>query len=206
MRKYKNNYKKGQNGAKYVDKKPKKNPSRLPFYLKPIPILLLVVMMMLSYPDYTIEKFTYMVLVCFAVYIVILILWKVNYRRMLAGASIERIDKMSGEEFEDYLALLYRKHGFEVKTTPKTCDFGADLIVTDKKKGTKVCVQAKRYRNLVGEAAVQQTLSGWQYYDCDKAMIITNSHYTDAAKALAKKVGIIMIDRYSLGTEKMYLF
>lgn len=199
-------YKKGQNSVKYIAMKPKKNPGRLPIYIKTIPILLFVVMIILNYPEYTIEKIIKMVLACLAIYIVILIIWKIKYRRMLAGASIERIDKMSGEEFEEYLALLYRKHGFDVKTTPKTCDFGADLIVTDRKKGIKVCIQAKRYRYLVGEAAVQQTLSGWKYYDCDKAMIITNSHFSDAAKALAKKVGIIMIDRYTLGTEKMYLF
>lgn len=202
MAKYTKTYK---NYQKKPNKK-KKSPSDVPIWASLIIIIEFVVMLMLKIPDITSGYLITTVIVCICTYLAIAIAWKVRYRLMLSGASIERIDKMSGEEFEDYLAVLYKKHGFDVKMTPKTCDFGADLLLTDKKTGKKICAQAKRYRGLVGEAAVQQTLSGREYYSCDEAIIITNSHYTDAAKALAKRCGIKMIDRFSLGKEQMFLF
>ncbi|WP_051538301.1 restriction endonuclease [Butyrivibrio proteoclasticus] len=130
--------------------------------------------------------------------------WILAYKKMLMGATIRQIDSMSGEQFEDYLAYMYKRKGFNVKTTPKSCDFGGDLIVEDMETGTLTCIQAKRWRRNVGESAVQQAISGAQYYDCDNAMVITNSTYTDAAKKLANKCGVKMIDRFSLGTHKMY--
>lgn len=202
MSKYPNKNRKSPNKANFK----KKSPSDVPIWGKLIVIAEFIFLFLLRIAELTMNYLIFTVVLCAVTYIVIAILWKVSYRKKLAGASISRIDKMSGEEFEDYLAILYKKHGFEVEMTPKTCDFGADLLLTDKKTGKKICAQAKRYRGLVGEAAVQQTLSGREYYSCDEAIIITNSHYTDAAKALAKKCGIKMIDRFSLGKEQMYLF
>ncbi len=202
MKKYTNYKKKGQ----YKPNNKKKSPSEVPWWGGVIVVVEFFTMFLMNIESLTINYFIATLIVCSVTYLIIAILWKIRYRVMLAGATIDKIDRMSGEEFEDYLAVLYRKHGFEVKMTPKTCDFGADLLLTDKKTGKKICAQAKRYRNLVGEAAVQQTLSGREYYGCDEAIIITNSHYTDAAKALAKKCGIKMIDRFSLGKEQMFLF
>lgn len=183
----------------------KKNPAKTPFIFKLLAAIAFIVILALEYPDFSMQNIVRAAIGCIICYAVAAVIWYVRYRVMLSGASIERIDKMGGEEFEDYLATLYRKHGYWVKMTPKTCDFGADLLITDKKTGKKICVQAKRYRGLVGEAAVQQTLSGREYYKCDSAVIITNSHFTDAAKALAKKCDIKIIDRYKLGKEDMYL-
>jgi restriction system protein len=121
----------------------------------------------------------------------------------LAGASMKKIDKMSGEDFEQYLGLLYKRKGYKVEYTPGTMDFGADLILT--KNGVKTIVQAKRYRNSVGEAAVQQTLAAKGYYEADQCMVVTNSQYTPAAKELANKTGVVLIDRNLLGKSKMYI-
>ena len=189
-----------------MNKKGKRSPSDVPIWANIAVVLEFIVILMLTFPNITTEGIITTTIICMITYICLAVLWKLYYRKMLAGATIQKIDKMSGEEFEDYLAVLYRKHGFDVKMTPKTCDFGADLLLTDKKTGLKICAQAKRYRGIVGEAAVQQTLSGREYYKCDKAIIITNSHYSDAAKALAKRCGIKMIDRFTLGKEEMYLF
>ena len=210
MGKYPRNYQKSQNRGKYKPKKDKRSGKQAPTILYLLPILISAVILFLAIKNGdTLEQILNVLKGCliFSVIIVVAIsiIWKIIYRNMLLGADIKKIDNMTGEEFEEYLALLYKSKGFVVKMTPKTCDFGADLLLTDK-DGTKICIQAKRYRGLVGEAAVQQTLSGMNYYDCDKAMIVTNSHYTDAAKALAKKCNIKMIDRFKLGTNKMYEF
>ena len=190
-------------------KKCRRSGRQMPLYLHILPVLLYVLTACKVFNEYYLSRneMITMLIVIPAIYVVLAnISWKIYYTRALEGASINSIDKMSGEEFEDYLALLYKKNGFEVRMTPKTCDFGADLLLKDPKTGLKICIQAKRYRGLVGEEAVQQTLSGREYYKCDKAMIITNSHYTDAAKKLAKSCDIAMIDRFKLGTKKMYQF
>ena len=118
-------------------------------------------------------------------------------RHRLAGASMWKIDRMSGEEFEEYLKLLYEKRGYRVKLTNHTGDFGADLIL--EKNGERIAIQAKRYRTTVGEAAVQQVISAKAYYDCDKAAVVTNSHFTRAAQKLAEKCDVTLIDRGLLG-------
>ncbi len=207
--KYQNSYK---NNAKTGKKKQKKDTRKgrgAPVIITILPMILAGIIFynkVLVRGADTLSTLIQVTLIVVILNVLIEIVWKSYYTHVLLGADIKKIDVMSGEEFELYLAAQYKKHGFKVQTTPKTCDFGADLILIDPKTKQKICVQAKRYRGLVGEEAVQQTLSGKNYYDCDKAMIITNSHYTDAAKKLAKKCDIAMIDRFTLGTNKMYTF
>ncbi len=136
-------------------------------------------------------------------YIFIKILIYCMKRLRLAGSSLRKIDKMTGEEFEAYLGLLYDRKGYKVRYTPQSSDFGADLLL--KKKGVKTVVQAKRYKNPVGEASVQQALSGKGYYDADQCVVITNSYFTPAAEALAERTGVTLIDRELLGTKQMYV-
>lgn len=130
------------------------------------------------------------------------ILWVIKKSR-LAGASMKKIDNMTGEEFEQYLGILYKRKGYKVEFTPGTMDFGADLILT--KGRTKTIVQAKRYRNSVGEAAVQQAIAAMGYYKADQCMVVTNSDYTPAARELAKKTKVVLIDRNKLGKSAMYI-
>ena len=122
-------------------------------------------------------------------------------RLRLAGSSLRKIDRMSGEEFEAYLGLLYDRKGYKVRYTPASTDFGADLLL--KKKGVRTVVQAKRYKNAVGEAAVQQALSGKEYYEADQCVVITNSYFTPTAEALAERTGVTLIDREQLETRRM---
>ena len=135
-------------------------------------------------------------------YIAGLILLRLINKSRLSGASIRKIDMMTGEEFEQYLGILYTKAGYRVKYTPGTMDFGADLIIS--KNGLKSVVQAKRYKSQVGEAAVQQAYSGKGYYEADICLVVTNSTFTYAAKELAKKTGVVLIDRWKIGSKEMY--
>lgn len=138
-----------------------------------------------------------------AAYVCIRILTYCTKRLRLAGSSLRRIDRMTGEEFEAYLGLLYDRKGYKVRYTPGSTDYGADLLL--KKKGVRTVVQAKRYKNPVGEASVQQALSGKGYYGADQCVVITNSYFTPAAEALAERTGVTLIDRELLGTKWMYV-
>lgn len=77
-----------------------------------------------------------------------------------------------------------------------------ELILLSKKMELKTAVQAKRYQNIVGIKAVQEVASGKSYYDCDDAIVVTNSHFSKAAKELAEKCGVGLIDREYL--KKLY--
>lgn len=124
---------------------------------------------------------------------------KIFKRNVGAGKRLNKIDIMSGEEFEQYLMYNFQKMGYRVKTTPVTGDYGADLILS--KNGTKICVQAKRYKNNVGNSAVQEIVAALAYYKCDYGMVVTNSYFTSAAKTLAKVNNIELWDRNKIINE-----
>lgn len=104
-----------------------------------------------------------------------------------------QMDRMDGEEFEQFLKAHFEKQGYSVKTTPKSNDYGADLIC--QKGGIKMAVQAKRYKGKVGIAAVQQILGGMNHYSCNVGMVATNSYFSSNAWVLAKKSNVTLWDR-----------
>ena len=97
-------------------------------------------------------------------------------------------------EYEEYVAEELRSDGFtDVDTTPKSGDFGADVLARDGDR--KVCVQCKRYApgHLVGVKAVQEIYSAKDYYGCDDAYIYTTSDYSPAAVEMANELGVILV-------------
>ena len=104
-----------------------------------------------------------------------------------------KIDKMSGDEFENYLFYMFLELGYKVEKTPCSGDYGADLIVIKEK--IKTVVQAKRYNSCVSLGAVQEILGAKGYYDADEALVVTNNFYTTSAKNLAKKNNVKLWDR-----------
>lgn len=123
-----------------------------------------------------------------------LIAIKVLSRQFSVETSLKKIDKMSGEDFEYYVAKMLRRYGFkDIGVTGGSGDFGVDVIGSFKK--IKYAIQVKRYKSLVGIAAVQEAYSGAKYYEADAAIVITNSHFTDAAKELADRCDVILMNR-----------
>lgn len=112
-------------------------------------------------------------------------------------AKAADLDRLSGPEFEVFLAGLFRAQGYEAELTPTTGDYGADLILF--KDGHRIAVQAKRYAGSVGIAAVQEALSGQAYYQCHAAWVVTTGAFTVNALELAKKSGVKMIGRSDIG-------
>lgn len=107
--------------------------------------------------------------------------------------DMKRIDRSSGAEFEEYLAILFREMGYRVRKTPNTGDYGADLILYKEKE--KIVVQAKRYNSYVDQAAVREAVAAVAYYKADRAMVVTNSKFTTAAIRLAKSNQVELLDR-----------
>jgi HJR/Mrr/RecB family endonuclease len=109
---------------------------------------------------------------------------------------METIDRMSGKEFEEYVAARFRQSGWDVCDTPATGDFGVDLVA--KKGGQWFAVQCKRSGKPIGIPAVQQVFSGAAHYHCKASMVVSNQEFTPAAKALAGLHNCVLIGRSKL--------
>lgn len=120
-----------------------------------------------------------------------------DWQRRFAAAKVAELDKLSGVEFEEFLAGLFRAQGYAAELTPTSGDYGADLILS--KDGQRIAVQAKRHIGSVGVGAVQEALSGQAYYQCQTAWVITTGAFTANALELAQKSGVKMIGRSEIG-------
>ena len=110
--------------------------------------------------------------------------------------SLNRIDKMKGDEFENFVKEIYEILGYTVTKTKRSGDQGIDLIV--KKLFKKTGIQLKRYSSAVGNSAVQEAVAGKKYYKLDKVCVLTNQTFTKSAVALAKANGVTLLDRNDL--------
>ena len=119
------------------------------------------------------------------------------WQRQFGAAQAAELDSLSGVEFEEFLAGLFRAQGYAAELTPTSGDYGADLILS--KDGRRIAVQAKRYVGSVGVAAVQEALSGMAYYQCHTAWVIATGAFTPNALELAEKSGVKMIGRSEIG-------
>lgn len=99
---------------------------------------------------------------------------------------------MTGHEYEYLVAKYLRQHGYSrVEVTKGSGDYGVD--VTAYKRGKKYAVQCKYYSEPVSLPAVQEAVAGKAVYNCDFAMVVTNSTFTPNATELAKKNGVILL-------------
>lgn len=110
--------------------------------------------------------------------------------------DIEKINLMSGAEFEELAARLYKFMGYHVNVTPLIGDQGADLII--EKFGEKTAVQVKRSSTNVGNKAIQEIVAAKSHYNCDKAIVVTNSFFTRPAEELARSNNVKLVNRTEL--------
>ncbi|MCY6369169.1 restriction endonuclease [Clostridium ganghwense] len=121
---------------------------------------------------------------------------QLNESEVSDNKTLEYVDSLDGYKFEDYLTELFKEFGYEVEPTSYSGDYGADLIIKDIKG--KTVIQAKNYSGNVGNKAIQEVVGAKLHYNCDKAMVITNSHFTKQAKELAKTTDTTLINREKL--------
>jgi large-conductance mechanosensitive channel len=110
----------------------------------------------------------------------------------------QNFKNMTPFEFEEFIAKLFRKMGYDAHTTTKTGDYGIDVIA--KKDGKKIGIQCKQNKigNNVGNVVVQSTLGSMWKIKADKSIIITTSDFTTQAEEQAKEAPIELWDRHYL--------
>ena len=131
----------------------------------------------------------------------IILKWGEIFRKNAEYEDLEaevkrRRNDMSGIEYEQYVAKRLKIEGFRrISMTPESGDFGADIIAYDD-ANCKTCIQCKRYSRPIGVKSVQEVYAAKEYYECDRALVITNSTFTKAAVELAENVGVELVEEY----------
>lgn len=108
---------------------------------------------------------------------------------------VTEVDEMTGPQFEEFLAALYRHQGKAVEEIGGSGDMGADLIVGN------TAVQAKQRSDPISRRAVSDVATATDYYDCENAVVVATSYFTSDAKELASSLGVRLIDREDLADQ-----
>lgn len=111
--------------------------------------------------------------------------------------DINLIDSLNGYDFEELVAVMFKAKGFKVSTTPKSKDYGADIIA--QKRNLKIVIQTKLYYNhTVGNRAIQEIHTAKHYYNAHIASVVTNWSFSKPAKDMADKLNVKLIDRQEI--------
>lgn len=108
--------------------------------------------------------------------------------RIIEGRSVDvdesiNLAAMHWDDFEHLIRELFEKEfavsGAEVKVTQASSDGGVDAIVFDPDpiRGGKIVIQAKRYTNVVGVAAVRDLYGTVMNEGANKGILVTTSDY-----------------------------
>lgn len=99
-------------------------------------------------------------------------------------------------EFESLITNLFEKMGLETRATRPSRDGGVDCVAWDNRPifGGKVIIQAKRYKNTVGVAAVRDLFGTLHNEGANKGILVTTSGYGKAAFEFCQGKPIELLD------------
>jgi restriction system protein len=103
-------------------------------------------------------------------------------------------------EFESLVGNLFTKMGLETRQTRASRDGGVDAIAFDIRPvlGGKIVIQAKRYKNTVGVAAVRDLYGTMINEGANKGILVTTAGYGPDAFEFAKDKPIELMDGHQL--------
>lgn len=106
-------------------------------------------------------------------------------------------------EFEGLIANLFDKMGLEMRQTRPSRDGGVDCVAYDPRPvlGGKVVIQAKRYKNTVGVAAVRDLFGTVHNEGASKGILVTTSGYGQSSFEFAQGKPLELLD----GANLLYL-
>jgi restriction system protein len=111
--------------------------------------------------------------------------------------------ELSPKEFESLITNLFSKMGLETRQTQASRDGGVDCVAFDSRPilGGKVVIQAKRYKNTVGVAAVRDLFGTLHNEGASKGILVTTSGYGKSSYEFANGKPIELIT----GSNLLYL-
>lgn len=114
------------------------------------------------------------------------------------------IAAMDWEDFEHLVREIFQKefteNGGEVRVTQASADGGVDAIAFDPDplRGGKIVIQAKRYTNVVGVAAVRDLYGTVMNEGATKGILVTTSDYGSDSYDFAKDKPITLLNGSNL--------
>lgn len=98
---------------------------------------------------------------------------------------------MTPEEYEHYVAQLFKEMGYETIVTSFSNDYGVDVFAF--KGEEKIAIQVKKYGNSnrkINRDVFLKLHGSKDYFDCTKAIVATDGSIMPDAKQVADKLGI----------------
>lgn len=111
---------------------------------------------------------------------------------------VQQLHSIDWFQFEQLVALVYRKQGYTVsRRGGANPDGGIDLVI--EKDGTRTAVQCKHWKTWnVGVKAVREFLGALTDSGIQRGLFVTLGGYTGEAKHLADKHGITVVNETAL--------
>lgn len=100
--------------------------------------------------------------------------------------GLETLSTLTPRAFEQLVAALYRKMGYDVELTPSTADGGKDVVASRVDDGSRqlLFVECKLYAGPVGVETVRGLLGVVANARATSGVLVTNSRLTRGARAL----------------------
>lgn len=101
---------------------------------------------------------------------------------------------MNPRQFEEFVSEYFRNKGYQAETTSYINDYGIDVFARKGKE--KIAIQAKMYGNStrkINRQMVMELHGAKDYFDCTKAVIVTNGEFLPDAVEVANKLEIEII-------------
>ena len=102
-----------------------------------------------------------------------------------------KLRSLSGTEFEEYVASVFKSLGFAVDYTPVTGDHGIDLIL--RRGNERAAAQCKRWEDTVGEPEVRDFLGSMVAVGVKTGYFVTTGEFSAQAMEFGERNGIRMI-------------
>ncbi|MFC0562078.1 restriction endonuclease [Halalkalibacter alkalisediminis] len=162
----------------------------IPIYL----FLITYLLVQLYHYDFTIFGFTLATLLTFTG----IWYWFKEYKLTSRYLSAEflNIDEIPDKDFQKLLVPIFQRQGYSVNKMKENYRSKADLVL--RKKGVKAIVFAKRQTSNIGSNLIKDALASKPTYQASKVIVVTNRHFTKAAKQVARANKVVLIDRDSL--------
>lgn len=98
---------------------------------------------------------------------------------------------MTPEEYEHYVAQLFKEMGYETNVTSYSNDYGVDVFAFIGEE--KIAIQVKKYgdsNRKINRDVFLKLHGSKDYFDCTKAIVVTDGSIMPDAKQVAEKLDI----------------
>ncbi|MCB8942906.1 MAG: restriction endonuclease [Ardenticatenaceae bacterium] len=115
----------------------------------------------------------------------------------LPQLALNELFELSPQEFEQYVARLFRHKGYRVKLRGRSGDQGVDLELIQR-GGKRAVVQCKRYQRTISPDVVRDLYGTMMHERVAHAFLVTTADISEASRQWAAGKPITLIDGQAL--------